>query len=184
MRRAKCRRIIVVDDLIGSGYRTRAFIDAIWRDRTIRSWWSLGYIRVEALAYSSTAVGAKVVGKCRCRPSVHYEMDCPTIDGLPWLANKRDRLRELCSAYAKRTSKSKMPFGYGNINAVSVFEHGCPNNAPAILWAPTTSKKPWCPIFPSRSILPDEQSAFPPKIARRDPVNSIDGGKARDLAQS
>jgi hypothetical protein len=57
--------------------------------------------------------------------------------------------------------------GYDMTATALVFEHGCPDNCPAILWAPQTPSAPWQPLFPQRSVLPAEASAFPPEITRR-----------------
>jgi hypothetical protein len=51
-----------------------------------------------------------------------------------------------------------------------VFEHGCPNNTPSILWAPQTDKNDWKAMFPDRSVLPPAASAFPPDITGLNPV--------------
>jgi hypothetical protein len=64
--------------------------------------------------------------------------------------------------------------------AALIFEHGSPNNAPAILWAPPNRRKFWKPLFPDRTVLSPEASSFPPEIARRDPVSVLlDVGQKR-----
>ncbi len=54
-----------------------------------------------------------------------------------------------------------------------VFEHGCPNNTPAMLWAPSTPKYPWSPLFPNRVVVGDTRSVFPPEIVSRDSVSVL-----------
>ena len=180
MRRRKCRAILVVDDLIGSGQRARRFVDAIWLDRTIRSWWSLGYISVRVLAFSSTGRGERNVTNARCRPSVIVEQSCPTYPQLPWPKHKRDKIAALCNSYGSHTSKPTMAMGYGRSMVSMVFEHGCPNNAPSILWAGPARGMTWKPLFPQRSVLEETKSVFPPEIARRDPISVlIDAGQER-----
>jgi len=63
-----------------------------------------------------------------------------------------------------------MSLGYNSVMGTMVFEHGCPNNAPAILWAPSSDKKPWEALFPDRVILAGEKSVFPLEILRQDPL--------------
>lgn len=180
MRRRECRTIIVVDDLIGSGHRARKFIDAIWLDRTIRSWWSLGYISIRVIAFSSTMRGERNVTKAKCTPAVIVEQVCPTYPELPWPKHKRDSVEELCKTYGHRTLKPNMAMGYKKLMVSMVFEHGCPNNAPSILWARPARNKTWKPLFPQRSVLEETQSVFPPEIVRRDPISVlIDAGQNR-----
>ena len=180
MRRRKCRAILVVDDLIGSGHRARKFVDAIWLDRTIRSWWSLGYISIRVMAFSSTGRGQWHVARARCMPDVVVERSCPNYLELPWPKNKRDKIATLCRSYGSRTSKPTMAMGYGGSMVSMVFEHGCPNNAPSILWAGPARNKSWAPLFPQRSVLEETKSVFPPEIARRDPVSVlVDTGQKR-----
>lgn len=180
MRSAKCRDIMVIDDFIGSGKRTSNFLNALWRDRSIQSWHSLGYIRFSAVAYSATQKGLARTRRLRFRPKVEIVRNCPTYSEMPWSKALRDALTKLCRKYAPRTSRPRMALGYGDTMAALVFEHGSPNNAPAILWAPFSDIKPWTPLFPDRTVLPAEASAFPPEIARRDPVSVLlDVGQKR-----
>ena len=173
MRSAKCRVIVVVDDLIGSGNRTTEFLISLWRDRSIQSWHSLGYIRFSVVAYSGTQKGLARARRLHFRPHVEIVRSCPTYREMPWSKLLRDALTKLCRKYGDRTSRPKSALGYGDTMAALVFEHGSPNNAPAILWAPFTDKKPWTPLFPDRAVLPAEASAFPPEISRRDPVSVL-----------
>ena len=180
MRRRRCRGIFVIDDLIGSGNRTRKFLDAIWLDRTIRSWWSLGYTSLRAIAYSSTRYGLRHVARAKYRPTVVVDRTCPTFPELPWPMYKRDAIAILCRLYGNHTSKPAMAMGYKETMAALVFEHGCPNNTPAILWAASAKHKNWQPLFPQRTIPADTHTVFPPEIARRDPISVlIDAGQSR-----
>ncbi len=180
MRENKCRTIIVVDDLIGSGKRTREFLDAIWLDRTIRSWWSLGYIRFKVIAFAGTRMGIYRVKRATYGPTVSVDRDCPTFSGLPWRESQRMQITQLCETYAPKTSKSKMGLGYGDTMASLVFEHGCPNNAPAIIWASGSKDAKWQPLFPNRSVSQHHQSIFPLEVVRRDPISVlVDAGQSK-----
>ena len=180
MRRRKCRAILVIDDLIASGNRTRKFLDAIWLDQSIRSWWSLGYISLRAIAYSSISQGMQHVTRAKYKPAVVVDRTCPTYPELPWPRSRREAISNLCRTYGNHTSKPAMAMGYKRTMAAMVFEHGCPNNTPAILWAGSGKHKSWHPIFPQRSIPTDTQTVFPPEIVRRDPISVlIDAGQTR-----
>jgi hypothetical protein len=184
MREARCRAIFVVDDIIGSGKRTRDFIDALWADRSLRSWWSLKRIRFVAIAYTGSNVGIRHVSRARCHPSYLVDRGCPTFHNLPWTTKLVRDIISLCDRYGRYTSKPNFALGYHRTMAALVFEHGAPNNVPAILWAPETGETRWKPLFPSRTVLPEEKSAFPPEVVRRDPISVlIDVGQAR-LAQA
>jgi hypothetical protein len=54
-----------------------------------------------------------------------------------------------------------------------VFEHGCQNNAPAILWAEKYRHKYWKPLFPNRVVLTDETSVFLWEVLKPDAAKSL-----------
>jgi len=184
MRSERCRAIFVVDDFIGSGKRVRDFLTAIWQDKSIRSWHSLRYIRFDVLAYSATDKGLRVAQRSPGRPVVEIVRGCPTIYEMPWPRSARRAVTKLCKKYGPRTSRPKMALGFADTMASLIFEHGSPNNVPAILWAPETAKTDWLPLFPGRSVLGPEASAFPPEITRRDPRAILRGVGQKRLAAS
>jgi hypothetical protein len=172
MRERKCRAIFVVDDLLGSGTRVSRFLSMLWSDRTIRSWKSLGYFRFEVLAYAATERGSTYIEKHLVKPEIHFHRFCPVLTDIH-PERLRDPLKDIFKKYGARTSKRNMMFGYKESIALLVFEHGCPNNAPAILWAPTTSQSTWRPLFPDRSVVSSARSAFPPALVRRDSASAL-----------
>lgn len=181
MRKEKCRTIFLVDDLLGSGNQTSSFLSAMWRDATIKSWVSLGYIQFEVICYAVSEAGVQKVQRHRIGPNLQYEYFCPTLaDVQPQKLQKP--LRDIFNKYGIKTSRRNMSCGYGNVSALMVFEHGCPNNTPAMLWAPQTSKYPWVPLFPNRAVIGDIRSVFPPEIVSRDSVNVLLSVGLRRLA--
>lgn len=184
MRRKKCRTVVLVDDFIGSGKRTSEFIDAFWADPTFVSWLSLNYVRIVVVAYSGTGTGIKRVENHKAKPTLVIERLCPNLKEMPWGQALRSAVVDVCKRYARRTSKKRFWDGFGHELAALVFEHGCPNNAPAILWAPPTAAKPWVPLFPNRVIMAGEKSVFPYEIVRSDAlVTMLDIGQNK-LASS
>jgi hypothetical protein len=180
MRLAKCRALVCVDDFIGSGERTREFLQAIWKNRSIRSWKSMGIVALHAVAYSATEAGKLLVESMKGKIQVTIERDCPTLGALPWKNVMRKRIDRLLKIYATRTAYPHDPLGYNNTGAALVFEHGCPDNCPVVFWAPAAPNAAWTSLFPNRSVVHSEKSAFPPEIARRDPVvTMIDVGQKR-----
>ena len=184
MRSNKCRTVVLVDDFIGSGKRAAEFLDALWADRTFLSWLSLHYLKIIVVAYSATDEGMKRVGRHRAKPELVVERPCPNLKDMPWGQLLQRTVIEVCERYGRRTSKKHLWAGFGGALAALIFEHGCPNNAPAILWAPETPNKPWKPLFPNRVIMAGEKSVFPPEIVRGDPlITLLDLGQAK-LASS
>lgn len=164
MRDGKCRLVVLVDDFVGSGDRVVEFYAALWAHRTIRSWHSLGLIKFVLVAYSATSLGQERVGKLLdLEPKL--VRGCPTFQNLPVSRPERSVLLAGLKSYAKQTKHPGYPLGYGNTGAALVFEHGCPDNVPVVFWAEAGVGKTWKPLFPARSVLVGDASAFPPEVA-------------------
>ena len=163
MKKEKCRAVFVVDDFIGSGERTSEFLTSMWLSPTLRSWHSYHLILFFALAYSGTTTGVDRVKRTGCRPDVRLQRPCPTLDEMPWPEELKTAVIDLCKKYGRKTAATMTPLGFEDTMATIVFEHGCPDNAPAILWSPNKSK--WHALFPNRVVMPKESSAFPDRIA-------------------
>jgi hypothetical protein len=173
MRAAKCRTVYLVDDFIGSGERTSLFIMSLRRDPSFVSWCSLKYLKIVCVAYSGTPSGVRRIVKTKTDPEIVIERSCPSFETMPWSRKEISSVSTLCEKYGLKTSKAYWWDGYGQTMAALVFEHGCPDNAPAILWAPHEKMRPWLPLFPNRVILSGEKSVFPVEIARRDAVLTL-----------
>ena len=180
LRERRCRTIILVDDLIGSGNRMEKFIKSIWQDRTIRSWKSFGLLRFKVIAFAATTHGRQRMNSHEKIDLLSVDRDCPTFRTLPWKQNVRNACIRICEKYSSHTCKPKFAQGYRKSVSSLVFEHGCPNNVPAIFWATAAKSKSWSPIFPYRRIKTEEQSVFPPEIAKNDPLSVlVDVGQVR-----
>lgn len=176
LRANKCHEIVLIDDFLGTGSRAEKFLDAFLKNRTITSWYSLKYIQFHVVAFSGTEKGIKRVERHRARPKISIVRSCPTFREMPWGKSLKDGVIRVCRKYG-RTSYWD---GHGDHMASIVFEHGCPNNNPAILWSSGDRYKKWIPLFPKRSVLADEKSVFPIEIARRDPkLTLLDIGQKR-----
>lgn len=173
LRKQRVDVIVVIDDFIGSGQRCCDYLDAIWKYLSVKSWASYKKIAFVVLAYTATADGLRRVRTHSSRPSAELHRHCPTIKSLSWEKARIDRIRGLCERYAAREKLSGPPLGYKGTGALLVFEHGCPNNAPAVLWAKARGSAAWQPLFPARAVDASVVTAFPPEIARRDPVHSL-----------
>jgi len=149
IRKRKIRRIILITDFIGSGSRSSDFLDAAWRVRSIRSWWSRrkqAGVHFEVIAFCGTQDGIDHVESHPCRPTVSVCLRCPTIDTV-FTTGDAALLKDLCKIYNPLKSASD-PLGYGAVGALIAFSHSMPNNAPEIFWRRTRS---WRPLFPSRT---------------------------------
>lgn len=160
---ARCRLVVLVDDFVGSGDRVAEFYAALWAHPTIKSWHSLGLIRFVLIAYSATNRGERRVTKLLNREP-KLVRGCPTFQDLPVARPERSILLAGLRKYAKRTEFPENPLGYGDTGAALVFEHGCPDNVPVIFWAAAKIGQVWKPLFPARSVLIGDTSAFPPEL--------------------
>lgn len=116
------------------------------------------------VAYSATSRGERRVAKVLERAPTLVR-GCPTFQDLPVSGPERTVLLAGLKKYAKLTEYPDDPLGYGGTGAALVFEHGCPDNAPVIFWADAPVGKVWKPLFPARSVLVGDASAFPPELA-------------------
>ncbi|MGY4198967.1 phosphoribosyltransferase-like protein [Bradyrhizobium sp. USDA 4520] len=146
LRSKRVRKIVIVTDFIGSGFRIYSMLDAFAKVATIQSWRSYGLIAFEVICYSATEDGAKFVEGHGLRPRLTIYAACPVVDetfkGLELKA-----IRQLCGKYPKH---SKWPMGFKATGSLIAFSHGIPNNAPQIFHS---SLNGWRPLFQGRSTL-------------------------------
>ena len=148
IRKKRIRRFFLLTDFLGTGRRARTYLQAAWRVRSVRSWWSARASKgmsFEVMAYSATAQGQAYVRSHPCAPTVSIVAACPTISAMP--DTKRERLETLCCRYDPLQGRYGEALGYGGIGALVAFAHGVPNNAPRILYKRTPE---WAPLFPKR----------------------------------
>jgi hypothetical protein len=148
IRKQRIRRFILVTDYIGSGDRAWRYLEAAWRVRSVRSWWSARAtkgITFEVVAYASSPTGRFRVQNHSSLPTVHVSVSCPTVK-TAFNYEQRRAIRSLCIKYSP-VKDDEMAMGYGSVGALIAFAHGVPNNAPLILH----KKGPnWQPLFPAR----------------------------------
>lgn len=183
---SKCNSLIFIDDYIGSGRRVAEFIESFWKDKTIVSWLSSKHINIQVVAYSATEQGIKHAGSAKSHPTITIYRDSPTFKTLPISLEKRNEILNLCEKYGRKVLKKRKNIWWGFNKGMSslVFEHGCPNNTPAILWATEDKNGEWIGIFPNRSINLETVSVFPFEIVQGNAVQTLhDVGQSR-LAKS
>lgn len=146
IRRQRVRRFLLVTDLVGSGRRARTYLEAAWRVRSVRSWWSLRLMRFEVVAYATTERGRTLVERHPCAPMVSHVVPCPTIDAV-FARPEAASMRGLCIHYDPTSRDVDDSLGVGGLGTLIAFAHGVPNNAPRIFHKAGTS---WTPLFPAR----------------------------------
>ncbi|WP_420065449.1 phosphoribosyltransferase-like protein [Pectobacterium colocasium] len=146
IRREKIKNFVIVTDLIGSGQRIIDMIESLWMIETIKSWFSLKYIRLHIACYACTERAERIISNHPFKPQIHKVLgECPTI----WDRFSdfdRKRIITLCEKYG---SFDKWPLGYEKSGLLISFEHSKPNNIPAILRKDnSTHRLPWRALFP------------------------------------
>ena len=153
LRQACVGPIVIVADFIGSGKRVCDMLESFRAVRTIRSWRSYHCVDFFVVAYTGTQKGLRLVRKHPLRPQVLTVVGCPTVEQA-FRGKQRDSVRRLCQTYPPGVL---FPMGFGELSSLVAFEHGIPDNAPAILHSDHGG---WTPLFPNRSSLA-HASAFP-----------------------
>lgn len=165
MRSTKSPRIILVDDIIGSGKRTTEFVDWFCDHKTIRSWLSFHYVQIVVVAYAGVDKQSARLGRHRFVSHAVCDRLIQQGRGL-WTDHQRCAIKRLCHKYASATSHPWLPLGFREAFTCLVFEHKCPNTAPAILWA--EKKSTWKALFKARPGLDEPSWPIPVNQQRRD----------------
>lgn len=180
MKENRFKNLFLVDDLIGSGDRVVSYLDALFRNKTINSWVSYGYLKIHIVSFMGTEVGKRVVSKAikrRKNVSLNIMHRAPSLKDL---ANCKD-LVSLCNSYADR--QTQYPLGYKDSAVRVVFTHSAPNNLPSILYRPVFRKfrpkndlrlnlSQWAAMFPNRTI--PEQFKQDLAVIKEKPTSRVD----------
>jgi hypothetical protein len=147
------RHIVLVDDVCGSGTRIANYWKTI--PRRIKSLLSLKRYELWIVLYAITPKGKVALGKAIPNfPSDHLISVLPQADLHEILTPE---LNSLCLKYAQLLGTESIGMGYRGSACPVIFEHGCPNNLPGILWS---KRKGWEALFPNRSIPTEMRSCF------------------------
>lgn len=148
IRARNSRHFVLVTDFIGSGQRAVDFLDAAWRVRSTRSWWSRrsrAGLSFDVVAFAGTIRGIDRVEKHPSKPKVHVVLICPTVQQV-FSGPQAAAIEALCLKYVPSRLADEA-LGFQRTGALIGFSHSMPNNAPAILWKKFGK---WKPLFPSR----------------------------------
>jgi len=150
MRARRVRHVIFVDDYIGTGDR----IVKSWRkevSRSVKAWHSRGWVKIWIVAFAAHESGLRhVVNSIRAVSRDRVRVNILIKESF---INKNTSLRLMACKYGLDIAGNKLWKGYGGLLSPMVFQHGCPNNAPAILWKSCKrGNRPWNALFPNRSV--------------------------------
>ena len=146
--------IVFVDDFIGTGRTaTRSLKEALSSisDLTAQMEIDVFLISVSGFAEAAEKVKrelSKVIRSFRvsiCEPLGDSDKCFSERSEILPDSAKRVRAREIVESYGKRVFKQH-PLGFGNCQALIVFENTCPNNSLPILWAQGRHND-WSPLF-------------------------------------
>jgi hypothetical protein len=156
MRSEKTRHVILADDIIGTGKRITDYCYN-WLSKSVKSWCSYHRCDLWVVTYAGYSSSIKALtDRFNYLASDRFTLYL-NLHGSAKRRSVEERIQELCRRYAKRTSKSGAALGFGELMTRVIFQHGCPNNAPAILWA---SGPRWTPLFPNRGIPEEFKGCF------------------------
>lgn len=144
------RHIVLVDDICGSGTRITNYWRKVVPPR-IKSLLSLKKCELWIVLYAITPMGRRAIR--RAMPNLP---DDHVLSVLPEVRFEKVMPAEqiaLCKKYATYADLSVLSLGYRGSASHVVFEHGCPNNAPVILWERNG-------LFPNRLIPAEMRPCF------------------------
>lgn len=171
----KLRHIVLVDDISGSGRRIVDF----WRliPKEIRCLLSLKVYELWIVVYAVTSVARRNIAEAL----PNFPIEDHLISVLPESSAADffdDDFNNLCLRYGEFMGRARSSLGYRESASTIVFEHGCPNNVPAIFWANTRN---WSGLFPNRSI-PTELRKFFDKDGHYRAAERLWSARQRKLA--
>jgi hypothetical protein len=150
MRRQRCRSLVLVTDYMGTGNQVLKLVQALGRNRTIRSWLSFNWIQIHVVAFAASPEAIRRVRKDKDVSSASTVEAAPTFETAPWEPEVREAIVELCEL--KCGVNPRWALGFDESGGLFVTERGAPNNLPAVFWQ---DPRGWVPLFESR-IVPVE----------------------------
>lgn len=147
MRSASVRSIVFVTDYMGSGGEVERYFDFFWRNKTIRSWHSLGLIKFHLVAYGISRRAHARVSMHKYIRLAEFEEAGLDFESAPWSRAELDGVREVCRKYAANPSRA---LGWLGSEGLVIFGHTVPNNLPHILYqsSPPAGSHNWISFVP------------------------------------
>lgn len=148
IRTKKVRKFVLVTDMIGTGRRAREYLDSAWKVASVKSWKSYQLLDFTVVSYTGTDKGISLVRSHKTKPHVIVAKSCPTIS-TEFDQEVAQSIRSICIKYDPIDHDQTDSLGYRGSEVLLVFSHGCPNNAPRILFKSKDRGK-WNAFFPGR----------------------------------
>lgn len=174
MSSCRARTLVCVTDYIGSGQQVLNYVATWYRNTTIKSWRSYGWLKIVVIAYAATEAGKCAVDTSNHIDQVEVLEITPSVDRLRQ-SDPSGKAEEVCRVYAKR-GRVGPALGHRDSAGLFASSFSVPNNLPAIL---IRRSRRWVPFFDGRSVtaeLADEIGDYRP-----DPNLS---GQLEDAGQS
>lgn len=163
MKAEKIKRIVLVDDGIGSGQRVINYLKTDMF-KSIRSWISYKKCTLEILTYFIYEIGKDFIqSKTKIVNNFISNLYIENKNGV-----FQDEIKNLFFRYGQMTLKRGAALGYKNVNGFIFFEHGIPNSLPSIFWSDGV-RGSWKALFPNRGISRQLVSFFIDKSS--EPIN-------------
>ena len=151
------KNIVFVDDICGSGKR---FIDFFKKEipPELKRYISIHKVKIWFVCYGITLTGLKHI-----KSKIKFFKNNPDNIISKYIPLNfdnilSDKIKDLCFKYTRKNyGNDSASLGYKNSIGGIVFEHGCPNNLPRILWDNNIN---WKALFKNRSIPPDLKPKF------------------------
>jgi len=145
----KVRNIILVDDFSGTGQRVSEFWEQWPLSSSVRSWFSYGsgQLKVWLVGYAIHEIALKRIQKHNSLLSENCVRFALRLSST--VAYWPEEVTEFCERNAHRTGLPIYPMGFGGLGVPLVFQHGCPDNCPVVLWKNGGTFRA---LFPERGI--------------------------------
>jgi hypothetical protein len=131
LRGERARSIVIATDYIGSGNQLLALAAAIARNRTIRSWHSLGRIELHAVAFAATPAALDRIRRSREVAQAWAVEGAPAFaTAIGWESETRAAIRQLCLTETR--INRRWALGYKGTGGLFASEHGAPNPGRAV----------------------------------------------------
>jgi hypothetical protein len=149
MKANRVKHIIYVDDFIGTGDRFLKFWKTV--PHSVKVWRSKGWCKIWLVSYAAHEAGLKKICNRLSSISSNYIRSNLLIEHS--FINENKDLKDLCLRYGRKLTGNSAVSSYGRQYSPIIFQHGCPNNAPGILWCKgKPSRRTFKPLFSNRSI--------------------------------
>lgn len=152
------KHVVLVDDICGSGKRIVDFYKKVL-PKSLKRQISLGKVSLWIVFYVVNSSGIRYLKSSIKYFQKHANQILIAFPELNISIINTD-IQRLCLKYSKRIygdDSDAIGLGYEDSIGGVIFEHGCPNNLPEILWK---NNKQWNAIFKNRAVPSELKSAF------------------------